>query len=339
MTPRRAEPGNLTLDVPIAIKVQTEKPSGPRRRELSRRPKQLDTQPALFKSGGGDSLPAGGGPGRRKDSAAEKQGSGKSALVAHESRARDLKDLLEPVPLDPGVVTMARQIEASLSLRRRPQRERSENLGGPLASSPYRYRSDDIDLDRTLAVLAENPRPEDTDIIVRERSRSPRAAVLIIDVSGSMKGEKVRMAAATVGALAAEFGDDQLAVVAFWSDAAVVKTLDHAAPVANLLEQLLSIPTRGLTNVSFGLEVAAAEVAQSSARRRVAVLLTDALHNAGPDPRELAARFQELHVLAQVDGPHDLPLASEIAREGHGRIAAVGSHRDIASALNRLLGS
>ena len=40
---------------------------------------------------------------------------------------------------------------------------------------PYRYRSDDIDLDRTIEVLAERPVPEDTDIVVRERMRAPRA--------------------------------------------------------------------------------------------------------------------------------------------------------------------
>ena len=44
--------------------------------------------------------------------------------------------------------------------------------------------------------------------------------LLLVDVSGSMRGERVRTAAATVGALAAELGRDDLAVVAFWSDAA-----------------------------------------------------------------------------------------------------------------------
>lgn len=336
--PRQAEPGNLTLDVPNAIKVQTDAPIEGRRRTLSRKPKQLDEQPALFQAGGGESMSASGPRGQKATPPAAHNGSNKSALIEHESQRRNLEDLLERVPLDQDVVSMARQIEANLSLRPRPQRERSDNLGGPLSSARYRYRSDDIDLDRTLAVLAENPWPDDTDIIVRERSRSPRAAALIIDVSGSMKGEKAKMAAATVGALAAEFGDDQLAVVAFWSDAALVKTLDEKTSVTALLDQVLGIPTKGLTNVAFGLEVAAAELARATARRRVAVLLTDALHNAGPDPRALAGRFQELHVMAQVDGPHDLPLASEVAREGHGRIAPVRTHRDIAPALNRLLG-
>ena len=99
---------------------------------------------------------------------------------------------------------------------------------------PYRYRSDDIDLDRTIEVLTERPVPEDTDIVVRERMRSRRAVVLVVDVSGSMRGEKVRVAAATVAALSAESAavGDQLALVAFWSDAALLEPLgrEHARP-------------------------------------------------------------------------------------------------------------
>lgn len=173
--------------------------------------------------------------------------------------------------------------------------------------------------------------------MVRERMRSRRDVVLVVDVSGSMRGEKVRMAAATVAALSADLVDDRLALVAFWSDAALLTPLEQYVPASRLLDQLLRIPARGLTNVHFALTVAHAELARSSARRRTAVLLTDAVHNAGPDPRLLACRFPELHVLLQTDGEHDAPLAADLARLGHGRFAPVAGHRDVAPALNRLL--
>ena len=102
--------------------------------------------------------------------------------------------------------------------RRRPGRAcaaRARSL-----SLPYRGGSDDIDLDRTIEVLTERPVPEDEDIVVREQIRTRRAVVLAVDVSGSMRGERIRTAAATVGALAGELRRDDLAVVAFWSDAA-----------------------------------------------------------------------------------------------------------------------
>jgi hypothetical protein len=67
------------------------------------------------------------------------------------------------------------------------------------------------------------------------------------------------------------------------------------------------------------------------------VLLTDAVHNAGPDPRLLATRFRELHVLLETDGEHDLALAADLARVGRGHLARITSHRDVAPALNRVL--
>jgi len=188
-------------------------------------------------------------------------------------------------------------------------------------------------------VLTERPVAEDTDIIVRERMRSTRAVVLVVDLSGSMRGEKVRIAAATVAALARDLVEDELAVVAFWSDAAVVTPLARHVSGPAVLDALLRIPTRGLTNVGFGLSVARTELARSSARRRTAILLSVAVHNAGPDPRLTARRLPELHVLLQTDGEHDSPLAADLARLGHGRLAPVSTHRDVAPALNRLLGA
>lgn len=171
--------------------------------------------------------------------------------------------------------------------------------------------------------------------MVRERTDARRTAVLIVDVSGSMKGEKVRVAAATVGALSAHLSgvDDRLAVVAFWSDAAVLAPLGPPRPPEQLIDDLV----RGLTNVGFGLSVGHAELSRSTHRGRAAFLLTAAVHNAGPDPRALARRFPRLHVLLQTDGEHDEPLARDIARLGRGRFATVADHRDVAPALDRLV--
>jgi Mg-chelatase subunit ChlD len=263
---------------------------------------------------------------------------GQGVLLTHQRASlRAVGDLLEDRVPDREVSAMAQRIARRLSLRRRPRDPRAERGSGKTASVPYRYRSDDIDLDRTIEVLTERPVPEDTDIIVRERMRSRRAVVLIVDVSGSMRGEKVRMAAATVAALSADLADDQLAVVAFWSDAALLTPLEEPMPAARLLDLLLRVPARGLTNVHFALTVAQAELARSAARRRSAVLLTDAVHNAGPDPRLVARRFPELHVLLQTDGEHDAPLGADLARLGRGRFAPVATHRDVAPALNRVL--
>ena len=282
----------------------------------------------------------GEGSGRERGDAAPPAGAPARPLgfvaTAESGERRPLDEVLEGTA-DPAARRMAERIAHRLSVRPRSRDRATSRGSGRLYSVPYRYGSDDIDLDRTLEVLTERPVPEDTDVVVRERMRSRRAVVLMVDVSGSMRGEKVRIAAATVGALAGDLVDDELAVVAFWKHAALVKPIERGRPGPRLLDDLLRIPAKGLTNVNFALAVGLDELARARARRRVGILLSDAVHNAGPDPRLLAARFSRLHVLLETDGEHDAELAADLARLGSGLVAPVRSYRDVAPALNRFL--
>jgi Mg-chelatase subunit ChlD len=208
-----------------------------------------------------------------------------------------------------------------------------------MISAPFDGGSDEIDLDRTFEALLEAEVPDSSRIIVRQRRRVRRALALIVDTSGSMRGERVRTAAATVGALAAEFADEQLAVIAFWSDAAVLLELGAPVDTAQVIADLLALPSQGLTNISFPLEVAARALAGHAGYERRALLLSDCLHNAGPDPRIAAARLPRLDVLLDVSGEHDLELGRELARDGRGRAARIRDHRDVAGAINAVFAS
>jgi Mg-chelatase subunit ChlD len=149
-----------------------------------------------------------------------------------------------------------------------------------------------------------------------------------------MTGERALTAAATVGALAGELGRDRLAVLAFWSDAAVlVRPGERVAPLA-VLDLLLRVPTRGLTNVAFALTTAARMVGGTRDAR--VLLLSDAVHNAGPDPRGIAARLPRLDVLLDVSGERDVELGRDLARAGRGRCRPVRDHTDVAPALTRI---
>ncbi|MFL0712106.1 MAG: vWA domain-containing protein [Microcella pacifica] len=219
----------------------------------------------------------------------------------------------------------------------RPKKDsRSQRGSGALASVPYRRGSDEIDLDKTIEMLAEKPVPDDEDIIVRERVRTRRSLVLVVDVSGSMKGERIRTAAAIVGALAGELSNDDLALIAFWSDAAVLQTFGQHQSPDRLLDLLTSIPARGLTNVGFPLELAARELRKKPAQDARVLLLSDCVHNAGPDPRPIAARLPRLDVMLDLSGEHDLELARELTRAGRGAMQTVLTHRDVATALSRI---
>ena len=194
-------------------------------RPLRRKPKELSEEPALLEAtppsgaGGGPGGP--GGPRTRSVIPSAPAGSGgPSATDEQGALTTALGDPQRAV--DAETLRRAREIAARLAMPR-PRGDRTARRGrGEVASVPYRGGSDDIDLDRTLEQLTEHPVPADEDIVVRERVTTARSVVLLVDLSGSMRGERARTAAAVVGALAAELARDNLAVIAFWSDAAVL---------------------------------------------------------------------------------------------------------------------
>ena len=233
----------------------------------------------------------------------------------------------------------ARHIAARLSMPK-PRADRTARRGsGRYASLPYRDSGDDLDLDRTLEILAERAVPEDEDLIVRERVRPPRSVVLLVDVSGSMRGERVHTAAAAVGALAGELERDKLSVIAFWSDAALLLRLGDPVRPQQLLDRLLRIPAQGLTNIAFPLQLAAQQLRRAPARDSRVVLLSDCVHVAGPDPRPFAAKLPRLDVLLDTTSAKDIPLGKSLARAGHGAFRTVRRYGDVAAALTDIFRS
>ena len=310
-------------------------------RPLRRKPKELSEEPALLEAtppsgaGGGPGGP--GGPRTRSVIPSAPSGSGgPSATDEQGALTTALGDPQRAV--DAETLRRAREIAARLAMPR-PRGDRTARRGrGEVASVPYRGGSDDIDLDRTLEQLTEHPVPADEDIVVRERVTTARSVVLLVDLSGSMRGERARTAAAVVGALAAELARDNLAVIAFWSDAAVLSRFGQHVPSARLVESMLGIPARGLTNVAFPLQVARRELAKVPARDARALLLSDCVHNAGPDPRPFAARLPRLDILLDTTGEQDPELARDLARLGRGRLRQVRGYRDVAPALSDFFG-
>ena len=329
----------------MAADSPVKRPGGPGRRPegarslrpLRRKPKTLAEEPSLSDvspaRGAGGGLVAPGEPANRSGRAAAAAGSGGPATS-------DEQAMLTPAPgfppatVDAETLRRAREIAARLAVPR-PRRDRGARRGrGEIASLPYAGGSDDIDLDKTLEQLTEHPVPEDEDIVVRERVTTTRSVVLLVDLSGSMRGERVRTAAAALGALAAELTRDHLAVIAFWSDAVVLSHLGQRVPPQRLVETMLRIPVRGLTNIAFPLRAARRELARVPARDARVLLLSDCVHNAGPDPRPFAARLPRLDVLLDVTGEQDPGLARDLARLGRGRLRQVRTYRDVAPALS-----
>jgi hypothetical protein len=120
-----------------------------------------------------------------------------------------------------------------------------------------------------------------------------------------------------------------------WSDAALLHRLGATMRPGVILDTLLSLPARGLTNVASPPGVALRELVRrtASGARVLLLLLSDCVHNADPDPRRAAGRLPRVDVLLDVAGEHDASPARDLARIGDGRMRRVREHRDVAPAL------
>lgn len=262
----------------------------------------------------------------------------RSSFSRERAGERDLSELLGDWRVNEEVRAEAAEIASHLVLRRR--RSGGAHRGQTAArSARFDGNSDELDLDRTVELLAQGQPLGADDLWVMRPSRHRRSVALVADVSGSMDGDKARVTAATIGALAGELIDDELTIIAFWKDLAVLRTRASKIDPRPLLDELLRIEPRGLTNVHAALEQATRELNASSLESRCIVLLSDCVHNAGPDPRMAARRAPTTHVLLQETGEHDRPLAEGIARAGGGRLRVVRRLEDVAPGLTAILGN
>jgi len=329
---RIAEPGPHALELDDPEALQRKEASADRgRRPFKVKPKQLDRDPELTVGPGGNGVATAAerDPGRRPDRR------GGSTSFSDEAGQLDDEEG-ETASNSRRARTRAREIAARLAVRD-PAPHRPRRGGEEILSRPYSGNGGEVDLDHTLDALAERRALAPEEVIVRERQRTRRQVVLAVDVSGSMRGERLLTAAATVGALAGGLHRDDLAVVAFWSDATVLMRLGERAPLDRLVDAIVGLDAAGLTNVAFPLEFAATELGPPRGAEQRVLLLSDCVHNAGPDPRGAAARLPRLDVLFDVTGERDSELAGQIARAGRGMVLPIRHHRDVAPALSRAL--
>lgn len=296
------------------------------------KPKQLDASPELQSGGGGTGLAA-----TRKKELHGRRGRGATTFSGETGAVDDEEG--EPAAHHRLARMRSKQIAARLALTDPPMRARSRRERGELISLRYDDSGGEIDLDRTLEALTESATIEKESVFVRERHRTRRRLVLAVDASGSMRGDRLLTAAATVGALSGLLHRDELAVIAFWSDAAVLQRVGERVAPERIVDELLELDAAGLTNVSFPLEVATELLGGDGVLERRVILLSDCVHNAGPDPRLQAARLPRLDVLLDVAGERDSLLAKQLASAGRGALAPIRSHRDVAPAITRLFES
>ena len=232
---------------------------------------------------------------------------------------------------------LARRLAIELIVRQARRNVGTRSGRGKLTSAPYTGQATELDLERTLEILIDKPQVTEQDLFIWERRRRQRSYALMLDISGSMKGAKIFYAALALAAVAVRVQKDPFAVIAFWRDAAMLKQLREAVRLETLLDQLLSLSGRGLTNLELGLRAGLDELDQAVTQERIGILFSDGLQTAGNPAGPLAASFPTLHVVGTGESEESIASCRQLARLGNGRCAIVARAGGISQAVNMCL--
>jgi uncharacterized protein with von Willebrand factor type A (vWA) domain len=118
------------------------------------------------------------------------------------------------------------------------------------------------------------------------REERRQQVVLMVDTSLSMSGENMALAAVAAAVLALKLHPGDLSVVLFEDEARVRDAAAREeAPGTRGGAPHARPPVRGATNIAAALALGQAELGRGRDPRRSAVIVTDGVFTAGPDPR------------------------------------------------------
>ncbi|WP_214366657.1 AAA family ATPase [Pseudonocardia sp. H11422] len=208
---------------------------------------------------------------------------------------------------------------------------------------PARNGEGDLDLDRTLdrwdPGLSGRPAPED--LVTRTWTAHRRAVCLVVDISGSMQGLAVALAAVAASGvmLASETGGSKLepGVLAFGAGVRTLQRQGVRRPPEELISELVALRGHGTTDLAAGLREASRQLAGAVADERMVVLLSDCLHTAGDDPMTALGGIDRLHVLCPLPDADAESAAAALAARGGGISQPVRRLADVGPALTRVL--
>ncbi len=202
-----------------------------------------------------------------------------------------------------------------------------------LVTAPWSaHPQEEFDLE---ASLEEDPGLEN---LMVERREPRRAEVIIcIDTSLSMTGRKLALTAVALAVLALQLEPEDYAVIAFESDANLVKPLGQRVQLDRVLEKFMEVPARGLTNIEAGLQMAKKQAFAGKLPKKAVILMTDGRYTAGKNPEYLVKSLPALHVV-QTGNPWSSPrFCRSLAQQGRGKFLRVAQLEHLPKALYALV--
>lgn len=187
----------------------------------------------------------------------------------------------------------------------------------------------ELDVEGTLENLASKELPEPRDWMVRLREEKRVPVVLMMDVSLSMSGRNLALAALAAAVLSLKVRPQDLAVVVFERMAKAIKRLHEPEGASTVVDRILSQPARGYTNIQDALVCGWKEARRGRPRPATGLLITDGVYTSGGDPIPRAAEFSRLFVILTEDYKMNPELCQIMARAGKGDVFRVKGFDDL----------
>ncbi len=198
---------------------------------------------------------------------------------------------------------------------------------------------DEMEIEDTLENMLGKKYPDYDDIIMVDKTPRQRGIALMLDVSNSMQREKILLAALSVGVLAYKLKGEPFAVLAFSHKVDVIKPIDAAMAMEDLLDRMLEITPQGATDIHAALEKGLEQLSKQVAREKLGIIITDGQATLGDSPARMAADYPRLHVL-QVPigvGGGDDRTCLRMAQEGRGKRRKLKNFEEIPGAILEIL--
>jgi Mg-chelatase subunit ChlD len=238
--------------------------------------------------------------------------------------------------VDPELRAKARRVAERIVIDIAQRGRAAQGKVGRLRSLPIRDGGD-LDVDAAVESLAESGGSlVDADMLpVIDWERPDPAVCLVIDRSGSMKGEALASAALAAAAVALRAPAFH-AVIAFSGTAEVVRSMVTSAHASTdgVVDAVLSLKGHGTTKVSAGLRAAITEHEAARCGRHLTVLLSDCRDRTIDEAVPFAQSLEELVIVSPAD---DIADARRFADLTGAALVGVDGLHDVARALDEVL--
>jgi Mg-chelatase subunit ChlD len=238
--------------------------------------------------------------------------------------------------VDPELRAKARRVAERIVIDIAQRGRAAQGKVGRLRSLPIRDGGD-LDVDAAVESLAESGGSlVDADMLrVIDWERPDTAVCLVIDRSGSMKGEALASAALAAAAVALRAPAFH-AVIAFSGTAEVVRSMVTSAHASTdgVVDAVLSLKGHGTTKVSAGLRAAITEHEAARCGRHLTVLLSDCRDRTIDEAVPFAQSLEELVIVSPADDIADARAFADLT--GAALVGVDGLH-DVARALDEVL--